>query len=81
MVNSGYPSLRGHCGEACLGLGLDLVPKQTIFNVLQRNVRKTIKYENAFPTNKDTLLSEYQIKYVEDVIVKRDIAKIGMSRK
>ena len=30
LVNSRYPYLRGQCDEACLGLGLDPVPKQTV---------------------------------------------------
>ena len=34
LVNSQYPYLRGQCDEACLELGLDPVPKQTVFNVL-----------------------------------------------
>ena len=36
LVNSWSPYLRGHCDEACLELGLDPVPKQTILNALQR---------------------------------------------
>ena len=31
FVNSRYPSLRGQCDEACLELGFDTVPKQTVF--------------------------------------------------
>ena len=30
---------------------------------------------------KKTFLSENQVKYVEDIIVKRDTANLGMSRK
>ena len=57
LVNSWYPSLRGQCDEACLELGLDPVPKQTVFNVLRRIGRKTITYENVFPEKKISLLS------------------------
>ena len=60
---------------------MDPVPKQTVFKVLQRIGRKTITYENAFPMNIRSLLSERQVNYVEDVIVKRDTANLGISRK
>ena len=80
-VNSRYPYLRGKCDEACLELGLDLAPKKTVFNVLQRIGGKPITYENAFPTNISALISENQLKYVEDIIFKRDTANLGMSRK
>ena len=80
LVNSRYPSLRGQCDEYCLGLGLDTVPKQTVCNVLQRIVRKTITYENTLPMNNMALLSENHVRYVEDIIVKRDTANLGMLR-
>ena len=70
-MNSQYPSLRGQSDEACLELGLDPVHKQTLFNVLQRIGRDPITYENAFPMNKKALLPENQVKYVEDITVKR----------
>ena len=44
LLNSRYPSLRGQCDEACLELGLDPVPKQIVFNVLQRIGRNPITY-------------------------------------
>ena len=68
LMNSRYPSLRGKCDEAYLGLGLDIVTKQKILNVLQRIGRKPITYENAFPMKKRQLLSERQVNYVEDII-------------
>ena len=80
-MNSRYTAVIGQCDETCLYLGLDPVPKETVFNVLQRIGRKLITYENSFPMKKRALLSESQVKYVEDVIVKRDTAKLGMSRK
>ena len=81
LENSQYPSLRGQCDEACLKLGLDPVHKQTVFNVLRRIGRKPITYENVFPVKKRSLLSEIQVKYMEDIIIKRDTANLGMSRK
>ena len=62
-------------------LGLDPVPKQTIFNFLQRIGRKPITYENVFPGKKRSLQSNSQVKYVEDIIIKRDTSNLGMSRK
>ena len=73
--------LIGQCDVACLELGLDQIPKQTVFNVLRRIVRKPIKYENIFPDKKRALLSNFQVKYVEDIIIKRDTANLGISRK
>ena len=40
-----------------------------------------ITYENDFPTKKREFLSENQVKYVEDIIVKIDTSNLGMSRK
>ena len=81
LVNSRYPSLRGQGDEACLELGFDPVPKETVFNVLQRIGRKPITYENFFPDKKRALLSNLQVKYVEDIIIKRDTANLGIPRK
>ena len=64
-----------------MGLGFDPVPKQTVFNVLRRIGRKPITYDNVFPVKNRVLLSEIQVKYVEDIIIKRDTENIGMSRK
>ena len=57
LVNSRYPYLRGNFDEACLELCLGPVPKQTIFNVLQRIGRKPITNENSFPMKNRELLS------------------------
>ena len=81
MVNSRYLSLRENCDEACLELGLDPVPKQTVLNVLRRIGRKPITYENVFPEKKRSLLSNSQVKYVKDILIKIDTANLGMSRK
>ena len=81
LVNIWYPFLRVQCDEACLELGLDPVPKQTVFNVLRRIGRKPITYDNFFPAKKISLPSEMQVKYVENIIIKRDKSNLGISRK
>ena len=81
LVKSRDPSLIGKCGVACLELGLDRVPNQTVFNVLHRIGRKPITYDNFFPDKKRSLLSNLQVKYVEDIIIKRDTADLMMLRK
>ena len=81
LVNSQYPAVRGICYEACLELRFDTVHKQTVFNVLQRIVRKLITYENDVPTKNRELLLERWVNYVDDIIVKTDTTKLGMSKK
>ena len=81
LVNSRYPSLRGQCDETCLELGLDPVPKQTVFNVLRRIGRKPIAYENIFHVKKISLISDSQVKYGEDLVIKSDAENLRMSRK
>ena len=80
-MNSWYTYLRGQCDESCLELGLDPVPQQTVFNVLQNIGRKLITYDNSFHMKKRALLPENQLNYVEDIIGKRDTANLGVSRK
>ena len=80
-MNIQYPYLRGNRDEDCLELGLDSVPKKTVFHVLQRIGRKPIAYENVFPMNNRAFLSENQVNYLENIIVKRDTANLGMSRR
>ena len=75
------PNYRGRWGVACLDLGIDQVLRQTIFNILRRLGRNPITYKNVFPDKKRALLSSSQVKYVEDIIIKRDTANLGMSRK
>ena len=79
-MKSRYP-LRVQCDVDFLKLGLDQVPKQTVFNVLRRIGRKPITNKNVFPDKKRALLSNSQVNYVEDIIIKRDTANLGMSRK
>ena len=81
LVNIRYPSLRGQWDVACLELGLDPFPKQTVFNVLRRIGRKPITYDNVVLEKKRALLSNSQVKYVEYIIIKRDTANLGMSSK
>ena len=57
-MNIRYPDMRGLCDKACLELGLDPVPKQTVLNVLQSIGRKPITYENDFPKKNRELLPE-----------------------
>ena len=64
LVKSQDPSLRGQCDLDFLELGLDKVPKQTVFNFLLRIGRKPITYENVFLDKKISLLSNLQVKYV-----------------
>ena len=71
-MKSRDPNYRGRWDVACLDLGIDQVPRQTIFNVSRRIGRKPIIYENVFPVKKRALLSNLQVKYVEDIIIKRD---------
>ena len=79
LVNIKYPYLKGQCDEACLELGLDPVP--ILINVLHRIGRKPIKYDNDFPRKNRAFLSENQVNYVEDIIVKRYTEKHVMSTK
>ena len=81
LVKIWDPSLRVQCDVACLELGLGRVPKQTVFNVLRRIGRKPITYENVFPDKNRALLLNLQVNYVEDIIIKRDTANLGMLRK
>ena len=50
-------------------------------NFLQRIGSKLIKYNNASPLRKWALLSQSQLKYVEDISVTRDMENLGMSRR
>ena len=43
--------------------------------------REPSTYYNAFPMKNRAFLSEKQVNYVEDIIVKRDTANLGMSSK
>ena len=52
----------------------------TVTNCLQIIGSRPITFENAFPPVKQVLLSQNQVKYVEDIIVTRDTSNLGMSR-
>ena len=60
LVKSRDPSFRGQWDVACLDLGIDRVPRQTIFNFLRRIVKKPITYENVLPENLIAMPSSYQ---------------------
>ena len=75
------PTVDGVCDEGDLELGKDTVPQTTVANCLKIIGSKTIKYENALPLRYQVLLSERQVKYVEDIVVIRDTANLGMSSK
>ena len=68
------PEVNGLCDE-------DPVPQIIVTNCLQRIGIKPIIFENAFPPIKQALLFQSQVKYVEDVIFRRDTANLGMSRR
>ena len=61
------PEVDGVCGVACLELGEDTVTQQTGTNCLHRIGKNPIIYENYFPLRKQALLSQSQLKYVEDI--------------
>ena len=52
----------------------------TVTNCLQSIGSKMIKFDSASPQIKQVLLLQRQVKYVEDIIVTRDTANLGVSR-
>ena len=52
-----------------------------VANCLKMVVIKMVTYDNFFPLRHWVLLLERQVNYVEDVVVTRDTANLGMSRK
>ena len=66
---------------AFLELGKDPAPRQTVTNILQIIVRNNITYDNVLTSRKQALLSQKQIKYVEDTSVTRDTLNLGMTRR
>ena len=63
LMKSRDKYFRGQWDVACLELGLDKVPRQTVYNVLRRIGRKPITYENVFPDKKRALLSNFQVRH------------------
>ena len=53
----------------------------TVTNSLQSIGSKPIIFENSFPLRKQSLISQRQVKYVEDIIVTIYMANLGISRK
>ena len=58
----------------------DLVTRTKVNNCLQRIGSDTITFENAPSLRKQELLFQRQVKYVEDIIITRDTANLGISR-
>ena len=75
------PEDNGVCDTDCLELGEDPIHRQTVTNFLQKIGIKLITYENASPPRKQAFLSQRQVNYVEYIIVTRDTANLGMSRR
>ena len=75
------PTVDGVCDEEDLELGKDPFPKTTVANCLKRIGSKKITYENSFPLRYQALILERQVKYVEDIVIIRDTANLGMPRK
>ena len=69
------------CNEGGLELGEYPVPRITVDNCLKGIGSKPITYKNYFPLITRELLSQRQVKFVEDIIVTRDTAKVGIPRK
>ena len=69
------------CDAACLELGEDPVPQQTVNNVLQRIISKPIIYKNSFPPIKQAFVFQRKVRHVEDIIVTRDTTNLGKSRR
>ena len=59
----------------------DPIPEFTVVNCLRGIGKKHIMYENASPLRKRELLSDDQVKYIQDIIVARDRDNRGMGRK
>ena len=65
-------AVNGLCDE-------DRVTRMTVINCLKRIGSRQIKFENSYPPGKQALILQRQVKYVEDIIVTRDTANLGMS--
>ena len=50
-------------------------------NCLKSISRKTITYDDVFPQRHQVFLSQSQVQYVEDIIVRRDRKNLWMLRK
>ena len=69
------------CNAAFLGLGEDPFHQQTVTNCLKVIGSKPITYGNSFSPINQALILQVQVKYVEDIIVTRDTANFGISRR
>ena len=80
LENRKTPVVNWVCGKAYLELGKDSITWSTLDHFLLRIVRKPIVYKNSLPMSKPVLLSQSNIKYIEDIIITRDTVNLGMSR-
>ena len=58
----------------------NLVTQITVINCLIRIIKNPITYYNSFPLRNWALISEIQVKCVQDISVARDMANLGVSR-
>ena len=69
------------CGEACLELVEDPVPRMTVANCLQRIGSNPITHNKSFHISNRTFLLQRQVNYVEYIIVTRYTKNLGVSMK
>ena len=75
------PTVYVACDDRDLELGEDPVPLMTMANCLKTIDSKKTTHNNSYPIRKRVLLSQRQVKYVEDIIVTRHMENLGISRK
>ena len=71
----------GVCDEGGLELGENTNPRMTMEKNLKIIGSKPITYKNPFCLINWVLLSEMQVKYVEDIIVTINTGKVGVASK
>jgi len=77
MLNSRLPRhLRSNHNVA-----FPLVPYTTIRCALKRLGKKEVTHENVFPSTRNSLLSNEQVEWLQDIIHQHDINSKGMSRR
>ena len=74
------PTVDGVCYEGGLELCEDPINQMTVANFLKIIEGDPITYDNALPLRNQALLSQIQVKYVEDIILTRYTENFGMSR-
>ena len=81
MERRSNPTVGGICDEGVFELCEDPIPQLAVDNFLKIIGSKTITCNNSFPMSKRVMLYQRQVNYVEYIIVTRDTANLGMSRK